>query len=155
MLPNDLSPEAVMIIIIPAEKRHLPGILEIENMSFSEPWSEKSFATEFDADSFFAVALEDKILLGFVILRALGDEGEIFKIAVLPDKRGQGTGDALLKAALYDSADRGIRRVYLEVRANNEPAIRLYEKHGFITAGRRKHYYSHPVEDAVLMERKL
>lgn len=143
-----------MINIIPAEKQHLHGVLEIEKLSFSEPWSENSIAAEFGAESFFAVALEERSILGFVILRAIGDEGEILKIAVSPEKRGYGTGEALLRAALCDSKDRNIKRVYLEVRAGNEPALRLYEKLGFSAVGRRKNYYSDPVEDAVMMAKR-
>ncbi|NLA86564.1 MAG: ribosomal protein S18-alanine N-acetyltransferase, partial [Clostridiales bacterium] len=76
---------------------------------------------------------------------------ELYQIAVREDMRRRGVADSLMAAALAYCRENHIDSLYLEVRKSNEAAIRLYQKHGFKNAGRRKNYYSNPVEDAVVM----
>lgn len=76
-----------------------------------------------------------------------GGEAELLNLAVRPEARRRGVGRALL--ALLAG-----RKVWLEVRASNEAAIRFYESQGFRVCGRRKGYYRNPDEDAVLMVRE-
>ncbi len=90
-------------------------------------------------------------ILGFLIGRAAADEFEILNMAVSPGNRRQGIGSKLLACALEFSRVSGSARVYLEVRASNEPAIALYTSHGFTECGRRALYYCDPVEDALLL----
>lgn len=77
---------------------------------------------------------------GFALVRAILDEAELLLIAVHPDYRRLGAGAALLRAAIDECRTRGVRRLHLEVRANN-PAIALYSAHGFTRAGVRRGYY--------------
>jgi len=90
-------------------------------------------------------------VLGFVILRRMGDEGELLQIAVDSAARRCGVGDLLMGAALRYARDNALRTVFLEVRKSNEAAIALYWKHGFNSVRLRKDYYSDPVEEAVVM----
>ena len=79
------------------------------------------------------------------------DEGYISNVAVHPDARRQGIGDALIDALAAKAAELELAFLTLEVRESNAPAIALYAKHGFHPVGKRKNYYDAPKEDAVLM----
>ena len=100
------------------------------------------------------IASEGKVN-GFIIGRQVAEEAEILNLAVVPVKRRQGEGGALLKAALEEFRARHVSRVFLEVRESNESAIAFYETHGFSKTGRRAGYYHDPEEAAVVMEMKL
>ena len=77
---------------------------------------------------------------GFALTRAIMDEAELLLIAVDPAHRRGGVGAALLRSVLAEARGRGVRRLHLEVRANN-PAIRFYAAHGFAREGVRRNYY--------------
>jgi [ribosomal protein S18]-alanine N-acetyltransferase len=79
--------------------------------------------------------------IGFIISRLAADEAEILSVAVATAQRGRGYSRSLLNQHLGHLAGRGIRRVFLEVEENNEPAVRLYQRAGFRTVGRREQYY--------------
>ena len=74
-------------------------------------------------------------------------------VAVLPFPRGLGIGTALMQRVFDEARQLGARRATLEVRASNEGARRLYERLGFYVAGTRRHYYTNPVEDALILWR--
>lgn len=101
------------------------------------------------------VAFDHDKAIGFLVLRCLAEEAEVENMAVAPHFRGRGIGQALVDEAIRDASDQGALKIYLEVRESNAAARRLYERAGFIPNGRRPKYYSHPVEDAVLYQRKL
>ena len=128
--------------IVPMTAAHLPQVAALENICFpADPWSEALFREALDNPS-AAILLaqgEGGALLGYAVLAAVLDEGNLDNIAVAPAARRQGVADAHLAF------------LSLEVRASNAPAIALYEKHGFRGVGRRKNYYTAPREDAVLM----
>ena len=153
-----------MIRIIDATEAHLTQVMEIEREAISPPWSEGALTNEIGrSDGLFDVALEDddgssaggapenSKVAGFCIVRRMSDEAELYQIAVREDRRRAGIADRLLTRAIEDCRERGAVSVYLEVRRSNDAAIRLYKKHGFKSEGRRKNYYSSPVEDAVIM----
>jgi len=153
-----------MIRIINAREEHLPQVLAIEHASIFPPWSEGALLNEIGReDGLFAVAVEkadgfdaqDGAVAGFCIVRRVADEAELYQIAVREDSRRRGIGDALMDEAVRYCRSQGAKSVYLEVRRSNETAIRLYKKHGFKSEGRRKNYYSSPVEDAVVMMRTI
>jgi ribosomal-protein-alanine N-acetyltransferase len=80
-------------------------------------------------------------LVGFILTRAAADEAEILSVAVDRDAQGRGLGRQLLQRNLQRLAGLGVREVFLEVGAENEPALRLYEQMGFEPVGRRERYY--------------
>ena len=140
-----------MIEIRQAREEDIPVVLEIERAVFSTPWTEGQLLSEQGEGRFFALAVQDGKLLGYCILRNFAEEAELYKIAVAETSRRRGIADRLLTAVLTYAEESGITKIYLEVRAGNEPAISLYQKYGFVAAGRRKGYYDNPVEDAIIM----
>lgn len=141
-----------MIEIVIAQEAHIPAVLSIENASISPPWSEGALLNEVGRDDgLFTLAVENGAVLGFLILRRVADEAELYQIAIHEDARRRGVADILMNTAKEYCRKNNILSIYLEVRKSNEPAIRLYKKHGFKNEGRRKNYYSSPVEDAIVM----
>jgi ribosomal-protein-alanine N-acetyltransferase len=86
------------------------------------------------------IARVGETVAGFALSRAIMDEAELLLIAVDPAHRGNGVGGALLRSTIAACEDRGVKRLHLEVRANN-PAIALYTGHGFEREGVRRNYY--------------
>lgn len=82
-------------------------------------------------------------------------DADLLTIATVPAARRRGVATALLTALVRAAVDAGCRAVLLEARASNAPAQRLYATHGFAPIGRRRRYYRAPVEDAVVMRRRL
>ena len=116
--------------ITPMTAAHLPAVAALEKACFpADPWSEELFRGALSSPhACVLLALgEDGGILGYAVVSAVLDEGNLDNIAVARPARRQGVADALLSA------------------------LALYEKHGFAAVGRRKHYYTAPREDAVLM----
>jgi [ribosomal protein S18]-alanine N-acetyltransferase len=136
----------------PLGPQHISKALEIERQSHSAPWSEGSFKGEIgNAQSIFSVLLVDGQVTGYAGAWVLTDEAHVTNIAIHPDFRGQGLGRRLMDHLCDLSKERGAVCMTLEVRAGNKPAIQLYEKMGFVIAGRRKGYYPDNKEDALVM----
>jgi [ribosomal protein S18]-alanine N-acetyltransferase len=94
-------------------------------------------------------------LLGFAVASVIPQEAELESIAVSADWQRLGIGRRLFEVLLRELADAGVREVFLEVRASNLSALATYGVLGFVETGRRPGYYTHPVEDAVLMRRAI
>jgi ribosomal-protein-alanine N-acetyltransferase len=92
---------------------------------------------------------------GFIAARLVADELHINNVAVRPDYRRAGVARKLLETALNEGARRGARTAFLEVRAGNHPAQALYARCGFKATGRRPDYYTHPLEDALVMRLEI
>ena len=118
----------------------------------ANPWEEASFLQSAlrDYDYLAAAVGEDGSVCGYALLRCL-DDAELLRIAVAKEQRRRGTGRALLADVLGEAGRRAAAGIFLEVRAGNEAAVRMYEKAGFVSAGIRRSYYSGPVEDALIM----
>ncbi len=131
---------------------HIPQIVALEKICFSHPWSEELLRQALwnEAAAIVVAEGEDGTVLGYAGVSTVLDEGYIDNVAVDPRFRRQGVGDELI-AALARFGRAKLAFLTLEVRASNAPAIALYAKHGFQEAGRRKHYYDDPREDAIIM----
>ncbi len=130
----------------------LPQVCAIENESFSDPWGEEDFRDSLsDPKNGYLVAVIDGTVAGYCGCWGVAEEGDIYNVAVKKEFRRQHVGETLLKTLITEFQSRGITSFTLEVRASNEPAIRLYESLGFQSAGIRKNFYSKPKEDAVIM----
>jgi [ribosomal protein S18]-alanine N-acetyltransferase len=130
----------------------LDKILEIENLSFSAPWSFKGFLQELENPVAQLWALmSDKVLLGYLCFWSFREEMQLLDLAVHPDHRGRGHGTYLLARMIDLALSKGISRIWLEVRVSGSSARRLYENLGFVESGRRKNYYTDPAEDAIVM----
>lgn len=134
--------------IRPARPEDVPAIAELEEQCFSEPWPEDMIRRMLDR---FTVAEGADAPAGYLVLSSVLDEGNIDNVAVSPACRRCGAADALVADALRRARESGLTVLMLEVRASNIPAIRLYEKYGFQSVGRRTNYYTKPREDAILM----
>jgi [ribosomal protein S18]-alanine N-acetyltransferase len=146
-----------------AEARDLPAILAIEKASFSDPWTADAFESAFVLQRMRMFVAEESadegrggapVLLGYVVALLLGDEAEIADLAVAPLARRRGIARLLLDRTVADLGARGVQSVFLEVRESNSAARSLYQSQGFVTVGRRKGYYRHPVEDALILKRE-
>lgn len=143
-------PHSVVTVRTAAEE-DIPAIAAIEAQCFSEPWSAEGFRSallEKDTAVVFAAETAPGRIAGYLVLYHAVDEGEIMTVASDPAARRCGVGQALLGSAMDFARQNGIRKIFLEVRISNEPAISLYEKNGFVRVGVRKRFYSLPEEDA-------
>lgn len=120
-------------------------------MVFTDPWSVRDFEDCVTSDAAFLVAESARGVVGYVIALDAADEGEILNLAVAPDGRRHGVGRALVREILETLADRGVHKVFLEVRESNTAARALYAGYGFKEVGRRPQYYRRPVEDAIVL----
>ena len=134
-----------MITIEKSNIADIPKIIKIEEQSFSNPWNKSQFEESFDN---FYSAKKDKNIVGFIGVQLIADEAHILHMAVDPDFRGQGIAKTMMEFALNFSA----KKWFLEVRAGNSAAQRLYESYGFKVISRRRKYYQDNDEDALIME---
>lgn len=143
--------------IVPMNADHLDEIAELEQICFSTPWSRNMLAEELDnACSAFLVALDDAgHVAGYAGLQVILDEGYITNVAVRPECRRQGVAGQLLAVFLNFAQGNRLAFLTLEVRASNYGAIALYGGLGFRSVGRRKNYYEHPKEDAIIMTKEF
>lgn len=157
-------------IIMPMRLEDLPQVMEIDRLSFPQPWTEQSYRFELEENqnAHFIVALETaptlpqgwlqrlitsstpRTVIGFAGFWLVVDEAHINTIAVHPNWRRQGIGERLLTAILERARANKAMSATLEVRVSNLPAQKMYAKFGFEEVGRRKRYYRDG-EDALLM----
>lgn len=147
--------ENMRVRIVPMTADHLDAVAALERICFSDPWSRQLLADELDNDlSAFLVALDDEgQVAGYAGLQVVLDEGTVTNIAVRPDCRRRGVAGQLLEVFLNFARGNRLAFLTLEVRASNYDAIALYGSRGFRSVGRRKNYYEHPREDAIIMTR--
>ena len=146
----------MQVRIVPMNADHLDELVELERICFSTPWSRNMLAEELDnACSAFLVAVDaaDKVV-GYAGLQVVLDEGYIANIAVFPEYRRRGVAGQLLQVFMNFAEANRLAFLTLEVRASNQAAIALYESRGFLEVGRRKNYYEHPKEDAIIMTKE-
>ena len=147
----------MQVHIVPMTSEHLDEVAELERVCFSVPWSRNMLAEELDnLLSAFLVALDNSgRVVGYAGLQVVLDEGYITNVAVRPDCRRQGIAGKLLQVFLDFAQGNKLAFLTLEVRASNYDAIALYGSRGFRSVGRRKNYYEHPKEDAIIMTRNF
>ncbi len=130
-------------------------VRDIEDISYPNPWSESTFRGEIQntSISFPLVVLRrpENQVVGYIIYWHIKDDVQVNNIAVHPEFRGRGIGEALMKHVLEKVRRAGVTFVNLEVRTSNASARSLYKKLGFEILGIRKGYYTNPKEDAIVM----
>ena len=135
----------------------LDGVMAIEEVSFPTPWSRGMFLEDFPrdfSDTLVAAGTDDEVL-GYAVCWTIAGESHLLNIAVHPARRGKGIGRALLSECIRRAARAGASLIFLEVRAGNEAAERLYRSMGFVSRGIRKGYYTDTGEDAILLDREV
>ena len=145
--------------IEPATMRDAAALSQLHRASFHRGWGQGEFESMLAERNTFAQRLmHGRTPIGFIISRLAADEAEILSVAIAPAQRGRGYSRDLLANHLGYLAGRGIRRVFLEVEENNQPAVRLYQRSGFTAVGRREQYYrdtSGAKLNALIMQRDL
>ena len=135
----------------------LPRVLEIERLSFAQPWSLNSFRRELSLSFsrlMLAVAGTDpgeRVIAGYLCRWLVAGEYHVLNVAVHPDFRQRGIGEALMAEAVAEARARKAQLMILEVRRSNLEARKLYRKFGFEERRLRRNYYG-PGEDALVME---
>ena len=126
------------------------GIFEVEQDSFSIPWSLQAVQRELESERalYYVLEQEDGTIVGYAGLWQVLDEGQITNIALRKEFRHQGYGELLVRVLMEAAWEAGCTEIFLEVRISNQEAIHLYRKLGYEVLSVRKHYYSDPVEDA-------
>ena len=140
-----------------ADASDLDGIMAIERAAFgASAWAAETMGAEVASEwGRYIVAVDGTgRMLGYAGLRAVGVEGDVQTIAVDADARGRGLGRALLAELLAEAGRRGVRELFLEVRAGNAAARALYESVGFRAIGVRPRYYQPEDADALVMKRE-
>lgn len=134
------------------EDRDLYAVSDIENITFSIPWSIETFGRALESvNTVYLVAESGDTILGYCGMYQVLNEGDITNVAVNVEYRRRGVAKELLLQLINIAKDRGVENITLEVRESNVPAIKLYEKIGFKEAGIRKNFYEKPVENAIIM----
>ena len=122
--------EQMHVRIVPMTGDHLDEVAELERICFTTPWSRNMLVEELH-------------------------EGYITNVAVRPECRRNGIAQKLLQVFLDFAQAHKLAFLTLEVRASNYGAIALYGSRGFRSVGRRKNYYEHPKEDAIIMTKEF
>ena len=144
-----------MIELVPMKLCHVPQVAQLETVCFSDPWSERSIASELTNPlSTWLVATEDDRVVGYVGAQSVPPEADMMNLAVSIDDRRKGIAQLLVCALIEKLRADGISSLALEVRASNRAAIALYEKLGFATVGCRPRYYTNPKEDAYILRKE-
>ncbi|WP_071461368.1 ribosomal protein S18-alanine N-acetyltransferase [Bacillus massilinigeriensis] len=133
--------------------KDIDSIYEIESRSFATPWSKEAFYNELIKNQFavYTVVDVDNKTVGYGGMWIIIDEAHVTNIALYPEFRGHGLGEALMRRMMDIAKERGVRTMTLEVRVSNEPAKSLYRKLGFSDGAIRKQYYTDNMEDAIVM----
>lgn len=144
-----------MIEIIPMTEAHLDGVMELEEATFSIPWSRADFEREIreNAMAIYYVAAEEGKILGYAGMWHVVTEGHITNVGVLEEARRRGIGSMLMEKMMETAREKKMTGMTLEVRMGNAPAQALYHKFGFRAEGVRRNYYADTKEDAIIMWR--
>ena len=131
----------------------IPALVELEEILFpgDSPWNWEMFASELEAGNHYVVHRDASSAIdGYAGLALMDDEAEVHTIGVRPESQGAGIGRKLLRQLISVAGD---RRLLLEVRTDNVPAIALYTSEGFTMVGIRRRYYRPSGADAYTMAR--
>jgi [ribosomal protein S18]-alanine N-acetyltransferase len=150
-LPGD--PDALEVRITPMRRRHLRGVLRIEQQVYPRPWTFGLFLGEISqrASRLYLVARVGSDVVGYAGMFRAVDDGHITTIAVDRAWQRHGVATRMLLALARAAVERGCRNLTLEVRMSNSGAQGLYQRFGFVPAGVRKGYYPETGEDALVM----
>ena len=134
----------------------LGEVFEIARHSFTHPWSREMFENELLKNPFSEQILlrADGRIAGYLFMMTLFDECHIMDFAVHPEYRRKGIGKKIIFHLIERMKMKAVKKIFLEVRCSNFPAIDLYQKAGFVEIAVRKGYYADPKEDAMILQWK-
>jgi ribosomal-protein-alanine N-acetyltransferase len=146
------------IRIRPMSLADVPRVHELDTLSFSMPWSERSYRFELTENHNSSCWVAESVpgdgpglVIGMMVNWIILDEVHVATIAVHPDYRRLGIGRRLLAQGLLAARERGVSLAFLEVRRGNLAAQAMYRQFGFVVSGERVKYYKDNNEDALLM----
>lgn len=137
------------------QEEDLSSVLDIGRQSMAHPWSRVQLNGELQFPGGVLLVAEQGCLCGYAFFRQAGPEAELLQLAVLPACRRQGVGSTLVRSGLKRLYNRQAEVCFLEVRSRDAAAYDFYLQVGFQQVGRRRNYYSSPVDDAVIMRMEL
>ncbi len=144
-----------MIEYVPMQRRHIDGLVEIEEQCFNSGFARKTFEKELENKiAAYFVAENDGKPVGYAGLWNMCGAADIMDVAVHKDFRRQGIGEALIEKLIEYCKNEDISEINLEVRMSNLAAQSLYKKMGFMEVGQRPNYYENR-ETAILMKKIL
>lgn len=148
-MPGDASDRSFPRL---ADAGDLDAVVYVDARAFTRHWPAEDFAAQL-VDPIVAIwVIEDENgPAAYVHVRAVAGEAELLNIAVLPRARRQGLAARLLRHAQEEAFAAGTTRMFLEVRADNDAALRLYRREGWEQVGIRKRYYSEDGSDAIIL----
>ncbi len=130
----------------------IEGMLQIEALCFSDPWSRVTFSFFLNSKAHFSVLCENEQVIGYAVTElADAEAGELLNIAIAPTARQKGYSRILMDDLIKAARQQNKKKIWLEVRESNTPAVSLYESYGFKADGVRKNYYHNPTENGLLM----
>ena len=141
----------------PMTLEDLDQVAALERQCFTTPWPREALKEELTSNAkahYYVYEIGGK-MVGYCGLWMILDEGHITNLAIDPQERGKGYAQEMLAAFSEAAQTEGARFLTLEVRSGNAPAIRVYEKEGFVAQGIRKGYYLDSGEDALIMWKTL
>ncbi len=139
--------------IVPMRRRHLRGVIRIEQQTNHRPWSQRLFAGELELGDqrYYLVALAGSVVVGYGGLMLTGFEAHLTTLAVDPVHHRRGIGARLMDQICAGAIERGVDDITLEVMMTNRGAQELYRRFGFAPGGVRAGYYADVGEDALIM----
>ena len=151
--PDEASSAGPDVVLTPMRRRHLRGVLRIEDQVYPRPWSMGLFLGELAVPSGrrYIVARTGSAVVGYAGLMSVLDDGHITTVAVDPAWHRHGIGTRLLLCLCREAVPMGVKQLTLEVRMSNKGAQALYGRFGFVPAGVRRGYYVDTGEDAMVM----
>ena len=153
--PND-RPGKLKVKLVPLTEEHMEAVMEIERDLFTQPWRVEDFKRLIGKpESINLAALAENRVVGYSCCWVVIETAELGNIAVARQYQGRSVARALLEATVKACRKREVSSLFLEVRSSNQRAIEIYNRYGFEQIGLRHGYYSHPVEDALIMKLEL
>lgn len=151
------------LVLEMAGRDDLPALHDLERRCHTHPWNLRHFESALrESGTRVRVLREperalaaDRGIEGFCVIQVAADEMHVHNLVVRPESRRRGLARRLLDDALRWAAETGVRRVFLEVRQSNWPALALYRAAGFDAVSVRRDYYERPREDALVLRREL
>jgi ribosomal protein S18 acetylase RimI-like enzyme len=135
------------------------AIAELHAKCFADAWNEQAIRGLLTNPNVFVLLAENASeSQSFIMVQGASDECEILSFGTLPRARRKGYARALLAAAAKEAVRRGALQMHLEVAADNDAALALYESHGFVRCGKRHGYYERrnaPAADALMLRASL
>jgi len=146
-----------MLEIRPMKHSDLTEVLKLEKALFPvDAWSEELFLAELSEVSIsrdVSVAVLDSQIVGYASFRYVGKQGDVNTVAVASDQQGKGIGTALMDWLESQAVLRNVREIFLDVRSDNEPAIKMYAARGYERVDIRRNYYGNTIDANVMRKR--